>query len=543
MKVWRILVRYGGWRLAVASGCGIAGGAALAAMIRLVNNALALADPNVPALIAQFVGLLAVYFVGTLVAENAMNDASERLQWELRQSLVAQMLQLPLRQVEQIGFARLFAIIGSYVRSIADYVCWLPEGVINLAVVVGCLGYMARLSPPAFLFNLAFVGLAAACFLVPERIAQRLGRRGAIAWEKHVEQMQYAILAVRSLLLSRPRRADFLRTHFRPTGADVRRCNRQTRLAHLVATRLAETVVLANVACLLFVLPRFIDLPVATRTGLLLAAIFVRMPLKSLLDVIPKTNDTRVCLQRITEAGLDAFALPAEETGEAKPATAFRELALEEVSFRFETDHDQPGFTVGPLSLRLEAGEIVFIVGGNGAGKTTLAKLLCGLYPPASGRVGLNGVAIDDDVGREQQRAQFSAVFTEDPLFGHVLGVGAQPEARGNELIDELRLAHKVLLRGTEFSTVDLSQGQRRRLLLVAALLEDRPILLLDEWAADQDPHFRQFFYESLVPSFRARGKTLVLITHDDRYFSHADRVLKVENGRLVPLNVSASTS
>lgn len=543
MKVWRILLRYGGWRLAAAVACGLAGGASLAALIRLVNRALTPPEANVTSTALQFCGFVLAYFVGTLVAENAVNDASERLQWELRHSLLRQMLQLPARRIEQIGVPRLFAILGGYIKTVADYVCWLPEAVINFAVVAGCFVYMAWLSPAVFLFNLAFVGLAAGCFLIPERIAQRIGRRGAAEWERHVGQIHYSILAARSLLLSRNRREDFIHRHFRPTGGEVRTLNRRRRLAHLFAERFAETLVLGNIACLLFVLPRFIDLPLATRTGLLLAAIFIRMPLKSLLDIIPRTNDTRLILERITEADLDIFALtPPTETPAPAPEP-FRELVLEDVAFRFESDHDQPGFAAGPVSLRIEAGEIVFIVGGNGAGKTTLAKLLCGLYPPATGRVQLNGTPVNDEAGRQRQRAQFAAVFTEDPLFEHVLGVDHAAEARGNELIEELRLAHKVALRGTEFSTIDLSQGQRRRLLLVGALLEDRPILLLDEWAADQDPHFRRFFYESLLPNFRARGKTLVLITHDDRYFNRADRVLKVEGGQLVPVAVPSAVT
>jgi putative ATP-binding cassette transporter len=123
----------------------------------------------------------------------------------------------------------------------------------------------------------------------------------------------------------------------------------------------------------------------------------------------------------------------------------------------------------------------------------------------------------------------------EDPLFEHVLGLpAAAAEERGRELLALLQLDRKVSLHGTAFTTTDLSQGQRRRLVLLAALLDDRPIVLLDEWAADQDPPFREFFYCELVPSLRAQGKTVIVITHDDRYFNRADRVLKIESGQLI---------
>jgi len=537
MKVGRILVRTGGWRLALSVGAGLAGGAALAALMRLVHRALTLPATELTTAAWQFVGLLVVYLVGTVTAEHALNDTAERLQWELRQKLLRQLLARPLRQLERLGLPRLASIIGGDVKTVADYVCWLPDAVINLAIVLGCFGYMAWLSPLVFGFNIAFVALAAACYVAPEKMSQRIGRKAANVWDRHVGQMYFALQAFRRLLLSQPQQTDFVGRHFRPTGAEVRKLNRRRRFVHLLAERFAEALVLANVACLLFVFPRYFDLPVATLTGLLLAAVFVRAPLKSLLDIFPKTQNVRISLERMEGAGLVVFdeeppALLRPATGETP---AFRELVFDRVGFRYETDHDQAGFASGPFSLRIRAGEIVFIVGGNGAGKTTLAKLLCGLYAPETGHVSLDGVPITDETGRAAQRARFAAVFTEDPLFEHVLGVPpAEAETRGNELLDELRLAHKVALRGTEFNTIDLSQGQRRRLLLIGALLEDRPVLLLDEWAADQDPQFRLFFYDHILPELRARGKTLVLITHDDRYFERADRVLKIENGQIV---------
>ena len=542
MNVWRILVRFGGWRLALSVGVGLAGGAALAALMRLVHRALTQPAAELQSAALQFAGFLVLYFFGTITAEQALNDTSERLQWELRQDLLCQLLERPLRQLERLGLPRLAGIVGGDVRTVSDYVCSLPDAVVNLAIAIGCFSYMAWLSPLVFAFNFVFVALAAGCYVAPEKASQRISRKAAEAWDRHIGQMYFALQAFRRLLLSQVQRTDFLDNHFRPTGAEVRRLNRQQRLVHLFAERFAEAMVLGNVACLLFVLPRFFNLPAATLTGLLLAAIFVRAPLKSLLNFFPRTQNVRLSLERIEGAGLTVFAssLLAPAIPPAPAAHTFRELVFDRVGFQYESDHDQAGFAGGPFSLRIRAGEIVFIVGGNGAGKTTLAKLLCGLYAPETGQVWIDGVPIIDEAGRTAQRARFAAVFTEDPLFDHVLGVPpAEAEARGNVFIEELRLAHKVALRGTAFSTIDLSQGQRRRLLLVGALLEDRPILLLDEWAADQDPQFRLFFYDAVLPALRARGKTLVLITHDDRYFERADRVLKIENGQIVAVKDS----
>ena len=535
MQVWRILLRYGGWRLPVSVLTGLAAGAALAALMRLVHRALTLppAEPGRTAL--EFAGLLLAFFAGTVIAEHALNDTAERFQWELRQNLLRQVLARPLRQLERAGAPRLIDLLSNHVKIAADYLCWLPSAVVNFAIVLCCFGYMAWLSPAVFVFNLGFAALAAVCYIVPQRAARRVGRAAQAVWDRHLRQLHFSVVAARLLLLNRAKRIDFLSRHFRPGGAEVRVLNARHRFIDVITERFAETMVLANIACLLFVLPRFMTLPAATVTGLILAAVFGLSPLKSLFDIFPRTQRIRLSLERMREVGLDAFAPPpADEPAPAAPI-GFRELVFRDVTFRYENDHDQTGFVGGPFSLRVHAGEIVFIVGGNGAGKTTLAKLLCGLYPPSGGTITVDGGPIASDTDRAALREHFAAVFTDDPLFSHLLGTDpATTGTRGPALLAELRLAHKVTLRGAEFSTTDLSQGQRRRLSLLGAVLEDRPVLLLDEWAADQDPPFRAFFYEHLLPELRAQGRTVILITHDDRYFDRADRVIKLDAGRLI---------
>ncbi|WP_067852996.1 ATP-binding cassette domain-containing protein [Nocardia shimofusensis] len=192
------------------------------------------------------------------------------------------------------------------------------------------------------------------------------------------------------------------------------------------------------------------------------------------------------------------------------------------------------GFTLGPLDLVFEPGEITFVVGGNGSGKSTLAKLITGLYVPRTGTVSINGEAIDHQ-NIEWFRQNSSAIFTDFHLFEDYLGFdqpGIDDEVR--RYLRELRLDDKVDVRDGTLTTIALSQGQRKRLALLTALLEDRPIYVFDEWAADQEPKFREVFYKEILVGLKRRGKTVVVITHDDRYFDCADRLVKLEFGRMV---------
>lgn len=192
------------------------------------------------------------------------------------------------------------------------------------------------------------------------------------------------------------------------------------------------------------------------------------------------------------------------------------------------------GFRLGPVDAVFEPGQVSFIVGGNGSGKSTLAKLLTGLYVPQHGSITINGELVDHD-NVEWFRQNTAAIFTDFHLFDEYLGFsGDDLDDRVRHYLAMLRIDDKVSVRDGQLSTVALSQGQRKRLALVTALLEDRPIFLFDEWAADQEPQFRETFYREILPDLAAQGKTVIVITHDDRYFDLADRLLKLEVGTVV---------
>jgi putative ATP-binding cassette transporter len=192
-------------------------------------------------------------------------------------------------------------------------------------------------------------------------------------------------------------------------------------------------------------------------------------------------------------------------------------------------------FRLGPVDLEARAGEILFIVGGNGSGKSTLLKALTGLYHPQSGSITLDDTLLAQD-SAVWYRSHFAAVFSEYHLFERLYGLYDVAPERVRELLATMQISDKTAFENGRFTTLDLSHGQRKRLALLVAILEDRPILVLDEWAADQDPPFRRYFYEELLPSLKREGRTIIAVTHDDKYFGMADRVVKMEYGEFVPV-------
>ena len=185
--------------------------------------------------------------------------------------------------------------------------------------------------------------------------------------------------------------------------------------------------------------------------------------------------------------------------------------------------------------MRFRTGELVFLVGGNGSGKSTLAKIISGLYVPEAGEIRLDGQVITDK-NRDDYRQLFSAVFSDFYLFENLLGLYTKDlDAQAGMYLEQLHLSHKIKVMDGALSTTAVSQGQRKRLALLTAYLENRPFYLFDEWASDQDPHFKDVFYTKLLPDLKARGKTALVITHDDRYFHLADRIIKLDYGQIDP--------
>ncbi|MCP4346396.1 MAG: cyclic peptide export ABC transporter [Desulfobacterales bacterium] len=243
-------------------------------------------------------------------------------------------------------------------------------------------------------------------------------------------------------------------------------------------------------------------------------------------------------LERL-EAAIDEFGVDdkIEDLKESHPD--FREIVLDRVAFQYMGKEEEVLFKAGPIDLKIRQGEILFIVGGNGSGKSTLLKLLTGLYyPMAGGRI----IADDRTVTRDNYqsyRELFSTIFTDFHLFKKLYGLESVDGQKVRNLLKKLDIHTKTDYSEGRFTNTNLSTGQRKRLAYIAALLENKPVYVFDEWAADQDPVFRKHFYEKFLEDLRTMNKTVIAVTHDDRYFDSADRVIKLEEGKIAEYRVT----
>lgn len=261
-----------------------------------------------------------------------------------------------------------------------------------------------------------------------------------------------------------------------------------------------------------------------------LTLLFLRTPLLSAVGALPTLLTAQVAFNKLNKFALAPFKA---EFPRPQAFPNWQTLELRNVTFAYQDN----AFSVGPINLTIKRGELLFLIGGNGSGKSTLAMLLTGLYQPQSGEILLDGKPVSGEQP-EDYRKLFSAVFTDVWLFDQLLGPEGQPA--NPQLVEkwlaQLKMAHKLELSNGRIVNLKLSKGQKKRVALLLALAEERDIILLDEWAADQDPHFRREFYQVLLPLMQEMGKTIFAISHDDHYFIHADRLLEMRNGQLSEL-------
>ena len=517
-------------RTLAALAAGLLCGMIYPGLIALISAALG--RPFDRTLLYGFLALCVLGPATRLLSQLLFDAVGTRAIFALRLELCRKVLATPLRSLEEIGSHRLLAALSDDVTAITTALTQLPMLSMQAGVLVAATVYLLWLSPSLFLLVLGGMLLIAVSLRLPffrtGRYFERL-RRETDAMFAHFRDLIYG---GKELKLHRRRREAFVASDLIPTGEAMRASQLAGNTVFTAANAWGNLLFLAVLGVLLFGLSgNRPDMTVLA--GYTLTLLYTKTPLEVLLLSLPILGRAATAAATLEGLGLrlappQAGAAPGEE---AEPGPEWRTLELADVRHAYHVEGEEDAFTLGPVDLKLERGEIVFLIGGNGSGKTTLAKILPGLYAPEHGEVRLDGAPVTDAT-RDDYRQMFAAVFSDYFLFRRLAdGEGSDAAAAGHLL--RFQLDGKVRVENGAFSTTDLSTGQRKRLALIAAALEDRSVYLFDEWAADQDPQFKEIFYREILPGLKSQGKTVVAITHDDRYFSVADRCIKLSGGRV----------
>ena len=299
----------------------------------------------------------------------------------------------------------------------------------------------------------------------------------------------------------------------------------------------SNTFIYLLLGVIVFVLPTFFVGHTEAIYKLAATAIFCIGPFTSIILTIPIFSRTNAelnhifALEKKLETG--AIELPIQLSEQPSIFKNFKQIDLKQLFFNYRNETDEATFSIGPIDMQISRGELIFIRGGNGSGKSTFMKLVCGLYSPDQGSLVVDGILVSD-LNEQQYREIFTCIFTDFHLFDRLHGVAETDPERLQALIDLMELGEKVRIQDNRFSTLQLSTGQRKRLAMVVSLLEDHEVFIFDEWAADQDAHFREIFYRQILPELKRRNKTIIAVTHDEQYWHLCDKFYTMDLGLMV---------
>ncbi|MEM6676718.1 MAG: cyclic peptide export ABC transporter [Pseudomonadota bacterium] len=468
---------------------------------------------------------------GTAVSSRLSSATVEGMLHEMRVRISRVLREIEYQKLEQMGPTTVYDSLtrNSAVISEAAMVVMPATAAAGALVVAGL--YTLTISTIVFLTVGAILGTSAFFYRMSQRSTYAQFGEAAQRETAFLERFGHLLHGFKEVSLHRPRGSDLVEDDIVPASEAVREARTYTAVLLSRGMSISYGFFYVMILALAFVLPPYVE-----NHDVIVHALYISFFLLSLVEIIHKSmpliaraDHARSEIARIEETLEEAKRASAG----AAVAPSFEEIALDAVSYDYLDSSGNPLFSMGPVTFTLRKGETVFVVGGNGSGKSTLIKVLCRLYRPSTGVMRLDGRPLDDGT-IDRYRSLFSTVLTDFHLFGRLYGLRERSAEEVNALLEDLEIGHKVQFVDGAFTTTELSTGQRKRLAFAVALLERRPILILDELAADQDHEFRERFYRSILPDLKAEGRTLVVVSHDKRFDDVADRILTLRSGIVV---------
>ncbi|MCA9689245.1 MAG: cyclic peptide export ABC transporter [Nannocystaceae bacterium] len=460
----------------------------------------------------------------TIMSETALHNIKCRVAAKIERAEVS--------ELERIGYNEIYDRASQATTEITSATGTLAHLLMSVAVLVGAMVYLLWISPVAFASIIGLLGGGMVLFW---------RRNATVASVLHKQaEVRVAFFDTLSDLLFGASEVKFSQARGRDLIDAIATNSDELRVVSIDAKRVfddngvfANVLLFLTVFLITFLLPKYLELPTEATIALITAVTYAWGPLGTLAGGMPVFIRLRVAIELVQklEARLDAATARAAARGRRGPwsGQAIESIELEGVTFRYS---DARHFSIGPVDLSLAPGEIVFLVGGNGSGKSTLFRVLTGLYAASEGCVRANGVRVDSE-NVAAYREYFSTILAEPHLFKKLYGMLDIDPAEVQAGLDRMGLGDKTEYEDGGFTSLELSTGQRKRIAMVVSLLEDRSICAFDEWAADQDPVFRRYFYRELLPALAAKGKIVIAVTHDDFYFDVADRIVTMDEGRV----------
>ncbi|MDC8004714.1 cyclic peptide export ABC transporter [Aureisphaera galaxeae] len=502
-------------------------------IIYIINNVLSGNEAFLGSyMIIVFLSAICYAYLLNIVFQKRLNKFTFKMLYDNEKNLFNQILKAPLQTLEKFGTERFYTAMED-LRTFASLPYTITHTVSSLLMLILGIIYMFTLSAVSATIVLALIVMVAVCyFIVMNSMSHQIATLRKYN-EYYYGYVKDLINGFKELKLSSSRRRNLMDNYLSPNRDKSEQLDFKVNYIFLSINMISQYGLYFVIAAIIFGLPALNILDRADVIAYVVVILFISGPINNLINLQQSYTRFIVANRRINKfMGDFQIDMNAEET--LQPSTEeFNSLSFEDVCFNYTSEDDEPTFALGPIDLEINKGEVMFIVGGNGSGKSTFINVLTGLYQPSKGEIYLNGRPCASINGEMED--SIAAIFTNNHLFSNNYDeYTLEGNTEYKSLLELMRLEGVVTDDKDASARRSFSKGQSKRMSMIFALLENKPILILDEWAADQDPVFRKFFYEELVPKLKAQGKTIIAVTHDDAYFDSADRIIKFDYGRIV---------
>lgn len=500
-------------------------------VITLITNSIG-ADHNREYLIFYYCLGIAVYLLGRRFAQICLVKLTRNMAYEMKMELVNRIFSSSYQKFEQVDRGQIYTTLNNDIASIGETLNIITVLITSSFTALGAFIYLASVAFWATLITIFLIVSITFVYFIVSMRTNRFFDEARDTENVFMRLIHGLIDGYKELSLHKGKKKEY-QADIDDTASTYRDKMVYANVRFVNAFLVGESLLVILLGVVVFVLPRlFSGIQDYTVMSFVIVLLYLIGPVNNILNSIPAILQLKVARKRVADF---IAAIPVTATSGAEklevPAVVHT-MTVKDLEFEYKKDNSDHTFSVGPVNISLNSGEILFIIGGNGSGKTTLGKLLTGLYEPLRGGIYINNRQVSQDELGEYYSTIFPAPYIFEKLY-------QTNTADKHELIQKylqvLRLEDKVKIENGRYSTLELSTGQLKRLALLQCFLEDSPVYLFDEWAADQDPEYRRFFYTQLLPEMKSRGKIIIAITHDDHYFHVADQILKMQNGKLVP--------
>ncbi|GLS24559.1 cyclic peptide export ABC transporter [Marinibactrum halimedae] len=450
----------------------------------------------------------------------------------LRKKIYSRISKLPIQTLEEIGPSRLLTALNNDVSEVANGASSIPNILVAATTLVGMLAFLVYLRLEIFLFVLGVMAFGFLTYQIPVRIGGRHLAAGRNSFDGIQEGIRGLIYGAKELKLNKEKQQAFLKNELHEVEKKFSDSFKTGRMFMIFAMTYSNLISFFTIGAVTYVIANYYTLTRDDLLGSVMVLLYILGPITVFVNTIPNIAIARVAARKLNSL-LKDMTIEYLDSKIVDNIECHQKIVLKNVEYTYQAKkNEELGFHLGPINLTLNRGEVAFFVGGNGSGKTTLGKILSLHYIPEKGDIYFDAAAVTDG-NRNICRQSISAIYSDFYLFTELFGLSDNElDSKASEGLKQLGLEGKVTIENGKFSTTSLSDGQKKRLALLVAYLEDRSIYIFDEWAADQDPEFKEIFYHRILPDLKRLNKLVIVITHDDRYFHLADKLVRMENGQ-----------